>query len=206
MEAEIRKEPISRVLIHSYDPCEDIPIEISGPFEDSLGGNQYAAHFMEPRTDKSDVLFLKIKREIPDISRNYIAMVESHFYKKYIQVRNISAEKAGENMGAKLLEWCHQNGIEFKPSPARTPESNGMDCEGALDQIPCLLVCHRSCDSVLRLSIEPRQMAPEPSSVELNPRRDGHEAVGPQFSHGILVSVGVRSARLRLHLLLQHSS
>lgn len=105
---------------------EEIHYDLSGPITPSLGGNVYAAHFMEPTTAVSDVKFLKHKGELANQVRNYVAEVESRFSSRRIKFIRIRCNNAKENMPGDLMDYLMQNGIAVYNSPPYAPESNGL--------------------------------------------------------------------------------
>lgn len=72
------------------------------------------------------MFLLKVRCELPYITRNCIAMVESIFAKKHYRVLKIRPNNSGENIPAYLLFFLHLNSIYLQPSPALVPESTCM--------------------------------------------------------------------------------
>lgn len=53
---KMRNASIPQITHSTSVPLSEVHLDLSGPVQQSFGGNMYAAHFLEPRTAKSDIM------------------------------------------------------------------------------------------------------------------------------------------------------
>ena len=103
-------------------PLELVHTDISGPVLPSLSGSMYSLAFMDSRTAKSDVFFLKKKSELATCLMSYKAKAE---IQTGYRLQKMRLDGAGENMSTVVKTFCIQNGIQLNPSPPHAHQSNG---------------------------------------------------------------------------------
>ena len=104
----------------------EIHYELSGPFQQVLGGKSYVVHLLEAPTAKSDLYMVNSKDQVCATVKAYIAYIENHFCTQRARVKVLRSDKAGKNLTADLLNFLANAGISVKTSPAYAPESNGL--------------------------------------------------------------------------------
>lgn len=123
--AKMKKAPVRPVEAHTA-PYSEVHFDLSGPMTTSLGGSTYAAHFMEPRTSKTDVIPIARKSDLPAVIMQYIKVVENKFSREGFRITRLRCDRAKENYPREVVEFNQSHGIEVNFSPAYAPESNGL--------------------------------------------------------------------------------
>ena len=101
---------------------ELVHTDISGPVIPSLSGSVYSLGFMDSKTAKSDVFFLKKKSDLPIYLMKYKARSE---LQTGYRIQKMRLDGAGENMSGTVEDFCTQHGIQLDPSPSHAHQSNG---------------------------------------------------------------------------------
>lgn len=116
--AKMKKAPVHPNPSATHDG--EIHFDLSVPVATALGGNTYAAHFLEPRSGKSDVIPIAKKSDLPALIISLKRMVEERY-----RVKVLRCDRAKENYPAEVVMFNTQRGINTEFSPAYAPESNG---------------------------------------------------------------------------------
>lgn len=121
--AKMKKDPVRPNNSANHEG--EIHLELSDPVAASLGGNIYAAHFLEPRSGKTDVIPSAKKSDLPPLTISSLRLVEERFADENYRVKVLRCDGTKENYPAEVVMFHSQHGISIKFSPAYAPESNG---------------------------------------------------------------------------------
>ena len=104
-------------------PLQIIHTDLCGPVEQNTwDGNRYFLTFLDDRTHYVKIYLIKNKYEVPEIVKEYIAEVESHWNLKVSMIR---CDNGKEYVNKNLGDWCKKKGIQFDFTVPHSPQLNG---------------------------------------------------------------------------------
>ena len=113
--AESRRASDILGLIHS---------DVCGPMKNiSLGGAKYFITFIDDKTRKSFVYFLKSKDEVFEKFKEFKALVENQTGKR---IKALRSDNGGEYVSNAFSKYLKAHGIHHQKTVAYTPEQNGV--------------------------------------------------------------------------------
>ena len=106
------------------DILEIIHTDICGPMNNiSLGGARYFLTFIDDKSRKTFVYFLKTKDEVFDKFKEFKSMVEKQIGKK---IKILRSDNGGEYTSKKFEQYLKWKGIIHQTTVPYTPEQNGV--------------------------------------------------------------------------------
>ncbi|XP_062544966.1 uncharacterized protein LOC134211764 isoform X2 [Armigeres subalbatus] len=120
------RQPFSKKGSRAAEVLDVIHTDICGPMEvDSIGGSKYYIAFIDDKSRKMWVYFLKTKAE-PEILRifkEFHAMVERQSERK---IKAIRSDKGMEYLNEGFENYLKIHGIRHQKTNVYTPQQNGM--------------------------------------------------------------------------------
>ena len=108
----------------SDKPYELVHTDLAGPFSvQSLGGKSYYMTFIDDYSRFAEIRFLSKKSEAVQALKDFCEKVHTTT-KQY--PRNFRSDRGGEYINKVWSDYCNDKGITHQPTPAYSPQSNGV--------------------------------------------------------------------------------
>ena len=119
------KRPIfkSRSGPRSSRPFKCIHADLTGPFDEAIGGYCYACVFNDDCSRHVWVYYLKTKDQTLRTFRSFVSMVENQ---TGYQLVFFQSDRGGEFMSKEFDDFLEEKGITRKTSAPETPQQNGL--------------------------------------------------------------------------------
>jgi transposase InsO family protein len=106
------------------DILEIIHSDVCGPMNNtSLGGAKYFLTFIDDKSRKTFVYFLKSKDEVFPKFKEFKALVENQTGKR---IKTLRSDNGGEYVSGAFNQFLKENGIRHQKSIPYTPQQNGV--------------------------------------------------------------------------------
>ncbi|MHB1955506.1 MAG: DDE-type integrase/transposase/recombinase, partial [Sulfobacillus sp.] len=116
--ATIRHGPVPRAT----KPLQIVHSDVCGPMSvESFSHKRYYVSFIDDYTRHAIIYFIREKSEVPLKFADYKALTA-----KIGTIQTLRSDQGGEYMGHDFQAYLQRHGIEHRPSPAYTPEFNGV--------------------------------------------------------------------------------
>lgn len=113
--------PLSKTNISS--PLERVSMDLSGPFDESIGGSKYLFLIIDNKSRMMFVYFLKHKDEAFERFRHFHAQASNI---TMYNLKNLHSDNGGEFDNSQFAKYCSENGIHHTTNVPYNPEQNGL--------------------------------------------------------------------------------